>query len=144
MPKYFYVARNKAGVKVNGAEEGVSQDEVISRLQSKDLLVVSITSEGSKDVPVPSGSQAAYKGKFVPKHNRITAQDLTLFCRQLATLLGAGVTILKSLDIISNQVSSKRLHRVIKDLEKNMEAGLSFHEAMAKHSDIFSNSGFTW
>ncbi|MDD2680098.1 MAG: type II secretion system F family protein [Candidatus Omnitrophica bacterium] len=138
MPKYFYVARNKAGTKVDGVEEGVSQDEVISRLQSKDLLVVSITSEESKDTPLPSGAQATYRGKFIPKHNRITGQDLTLFCRQLATLLGAGVTILKSLDIISNQVSSKRLHRVIKDLEKNMEAGLSFHEAMAKHSDIFS------
>jgi type IV pilus assembly protein PilC len=138
MPKYIYVARNKAGTKVNGVEEGVSQDEVINRLQSKDLLVVKIATEESKDIPVPPGSQSVYKAKFVPKHNRISSQDLTLFCRQLATLLGAGVTILKSLDIISNQVSSKRLHRVIKDLEKNMEAGLSFHEAMAKYSDIFS------
>ena len=139
MPKFFYAARNKAGIKVNGVEEGVSQDEIISRLQSRDLLVVNIISgDNSKNVPVSPDLQAAQKGKFVSMHNRVTSQDLTLFCRQLTTLLGAGVTILKSLDIISNQVSSKRLHRVIKDLEKNMEAGLSFHEAMAKHSDIFS------
>ncbi|MDD5409573.1 MAG: type II secretion system F family protein, partial [Candidatus Omnitrophica bacterium] len=138
MPKYFYVARNKAGTKVNGVEEGLSQDEIVSRLQAKDLLVVNVTGEDSKGAPAPLDAQEVFKSKFKPKYNRITAQDLTLFCRQLATLLGAGVTILRSLDIISNQVSSRRLQGVIKDLEKNMEAGLSFHDAMSKHSNIFS------
>jgi len=62
-----------------------------------------------------------------------------LLCRHLATLLGAGVTILKSLDVISKQVASRKLYLVLKDLEKNMEAGLSFHEAMAKHPSVFSD-----
>ncbi|MDD5518938.1 MAG: type II secretion system F family protein [Candidatus Omnitrophica bacterium] len=138
MPKYFYVARNKAGTKVNGVEEGVSQDEIVSRLQAKDLLVVSVAGEDSKGASVPLDAPEVFKSKFKPRYNRITSQDLTLFCRQLATLLGAGVTILRSLDIISNQVSSRRLQGVIRDLEKNMEAGLSFHDAMSKHSNIFS------
>jgi len=139
MTKYFYIARNKAGAKLSGTEDGESQDEVISRLQAKGLVLVSIIPEaGSKDIPAAVNLSSGLKRKFSPRHNKVSNVDLTLFCRQLATLLGAGVTILKSLDVISQQVSSKRLYLVIQDLEKNMEAGLSFHETMAKHPEVFS------
>ncbi|MDO8662294.1 MAG: type II secretion system F family protein [Candidatus Omnitrophota bacterium] len=138
MAKYSYIARDKSGAKINGSEEGATQDEIINRLQAKGLVVVNILAESAgKEALAPAGSPAMVKVKSSPKHNRINNDDLTLFCRQLATLLGAGVTILKSLDIISLQVASKRLYLVIKDLEKNMEAGLSFHEAMAKHPKVF-------
>ncbi len=140
MPKYFYIARNKAGNKVSGSEEGATQDDVINRLQSKELIVISIIPEASSrqgaDFSEPS---VISRSKLTAKHARITSNDITLFCRQLATLLGAGVTILKSLDVISQQVSSRRLYTIIKDLEKNMEAGLSFHEAIAKHPQVFSD-----
>jgi len=138
MANYFYIARDRIGNKVNGAEEGANQDEVINRLQAKGFVVVSIAPEAGKDGPAPADTGAAIKGKLSFKHGRISGLDLTVFSRQLATLLGAGVTILKSLSIISQQVASKRLYFVIKDLEKNMEAGLSFHEAMAKHPEVFS------
>jgi len=140
MPNFFYIARDKAGKKATGAEEAGSQEEVISRLQAKDLVVVSIIPEASerKGGSGVAPADIVMKGRVAAKHNRVTNNDLTLFCRQLATLLGAGVTILKSLDIISQQVASKRLYQVIKDLDKNMEAGLSLHEAMAKHQVVFS------
>jgi len=138
MAKFIYIARDKAGNKINGVEEGSSQDEILNRMQAKGLLVVSIVLEAGKDNFIPSDLSSVIKVKFAPKHNRVTEADMTLFSRQLSTLLGAGVTILKSLSIISQQVGSKRLYLVIKDLEKNMEAGLSFHEAMAKHPEVFS------
>lgn len=139
MAKFFYVVRNKAGNKINGTEEGATQDEVINRLQAKDFVVVSVVPESSQEPAAPAGApNLSAKIKFRLKHNRVTDADRTLFCRQLATLLGAGVTILKSLSIISQQVASKRFYLIIKDLEKNMEAGLSFHEAMAKHPTVFT------
>ena len=138
MPKFFYIARNKEGKKDSGVEEAASQEEAISRIQAKDLIVINIFPE-SKETVTGLRPEAIPKIKFKPKHYRVTKDDLVLFCRQLATLLGAGVTILKSLEIISRQVSSRRLFNVIKDLQKNMEAGLSFHEAMAKHPSIFSD-----
>ena len=137
MPKFFYIARNKSGNKDSGVEEGVTQEEVLSRLQAKDLIVINIFPQ-TQEVAVGLNQEVASKIRFKPKHFRITRNDLVLFCRQLATLLGAGVTILKSLEILSRQVSSRRLYIVIKDLQKNMEAGLSFHEAMAKHPSVFS------
>lgn len=138
MPKFFYIARNKEGKKDSGVEEAASQEEAVSRIQAKDLIVINIFPE-SKDTMTGLRPEAIAKIQFKPKHYRVTKDDLVLFCRQLATLLGAGVTILKSLEIISRQVSSRRLFNVIKDLQKNMEAGLSFHEAMAKHPSVFSD-----
>lgn len=137
MPRFFYIARNRAGKKESGLEDASSQEEAISRLQARDLIVISIVPEHKEGV---SGirQNVVSKAKFKPKHYRITSDDLVLFCRQLATLLGAGVTILKSLEIITQQISSRRLYNVIKDLQKKMEAGLSFHEAMAKHPSVFS------
>lgn len=136
MPKFFYIARNKSGKKDTGVEESATQEEALLRLQAKDLIVISILPE-FKESGV--SYEVISKSKFKPKHYRIAGDDLVLFCRQLATLLGAGVTILKSLDIISQQVSSRRLFEVIKELQKNMEAGLSFHEAMSRHQTVFSD-----
>ncbi len=136
MARFFYITRDDKGRKNSGVEEGFSQEEVISRLQARGLLVVSVTPE-SKDAA--SGVKTDFKGgrlKF--KHYGVSSDDLVLFCRQLATLLGAGVTILKSLDIISLQVSSRRLFAILKKLQKDMEAGLSLHEAMSKHPVAFS------
>lgn len=139
MANFSYTARDKAGNKVNGLEEGATQDEVINRLQAKGFVVLGVTLEAGKDILNKVDLNAARKAKSTPKHNNITGEDLTLFCRQLATLLGAGVTILRGLNIISQQVASKRLYIVIKDLEKNMEGGLSFHETMTKHPKVFSD-----
>jgi len=136
MPRFFYIARNRAGKKDTGAEEAATQEEAISRLQAKDLIIVNIFPALKEGTGLDT--EIVAKARFKPKHYRITGDDLVLFCRQLATLLGAGVTILKSLDIIAQQVSSRRLCSVIKDLQKDMEAGLSFHEAMAKHRSVFS------
>jgi len=139
MAKFFYIVRDRAGNKINGTEEASGQDEVINRLQAKDLLIVSVMPElkqGESLAQSSTGFSGLRRSK--PKHFRVSSDDLVLFCRQLATMLGAGVTILKSLQIISQQVASQRLFQVIQDLGKKMESGLSFYEAMSKHPKVFS------
>jgi len=138
MPKFYYIARNSLGAKETGVEEALNQEEVVSKIQARGLIVVSVIPENI-DVSNKGAIKASAKAKSRLKRNKITGADLTLFCRQLATLLGAGVTILKSLDIITKQVVSKRLYAVVLDLQKNMEAGLSFHEAMVRHPKVFSD-----
>lgn len=137
MPRFFFIARNKDGKKISGVEDAPSQEEAVSRLQAKELIVISMYPE-SQHASAGSGQEVVAKVKFRPKHRRVSGEDLVLFCRQISTLLGAGVTILKSLDIIKKQVASQKLYDVIADLQKNMEAGLSFHEAMARHAKVFS------
>jgi len=138
MNKFYYIARNSAGVKETGVEEALTQEEVEAKIQAKGLIVVNIIPgdlEFSGATPVDN----SIKVRIKPKHGRVTREDLTLFCRQLATLIGAGVTILMSLEIISKQVASSKLYAASLDLKKNMESGLSFHEALALHPGIFSD-----
>ncbi len=136
MPGFFYIARDAKGNKVSGTEEASSSDELISRLQAKNLTIINVNLDSGKE-PVESRLELfAHKGHF--QHYRVTSQDLVTFCRQLATMLGAAVPILKSLDTIARQIPSRRMHGIIRDMVKNMEAGLSLHEAMARHPKIFS------
>ena len=138
MLKFYYIARNNLGTKETGIEEGLNQEEVVSKIQARGLILISVIPENTETFN-RDAAKTVVKTKFKQKRDRVTTSDLTLFCRQLSTLLGAGVTILKSLDIISKQVVSKKLYTVVVDLQKNMEAGLSFHEAMVKHPKVFSD-----
>lgn len=135
MPRFFYTVRDNKGQKNSGVEDGFNQEDVISKLQARGFLVVSIIPE-AKDEGLALDKVSGSRMKF--KHFGINSEDLMLFCRQLATLLGAGVTILKSMDIISMQVASAKLYTVVRKIIKDMEAGLSLHEAMSKHPAIFS------
>lgn len=137
MARFIYSVRDRSGKKISGYEEAPSQEELISRLQNKDLLVISVMPAEGKAADSDS-LKSGGKTKSSIKHQGITNEDLTLFCRQLATLLSAGVTMLKCLDIIGQQVASRKLFNVIKELQRLMEGGLSLHEAMAKHPKVFS------
>lgn len=138
MPKLIYIARDKAGKKVTGTQDSTSEEELISRLQAQDLVVINVmpATKESIDLLMPDKLREKIK---VSRHYGVNSNDLVLFCRQLTTLLGAGVTILKSLDTISKQVASQKLFLVMEVLKKDMEGGLSFHEALAKHPKIFSD-----
>ena len=137
MPRFFYIVRDKQGKKISGFEEATSAEEAINRLQARDFIVISIVPEYKEGITEVS-SEVLAKARLRFRHYRITSDDLTLLCRQLATLLGAGITILKSLEIISMQIASRKLFMVIKNLQRNMEAGLSLHESMARNRAVFS------
>lgn len=136
MPRFTYIARDSKGAKFSDTEEASSIDELIGRLQLKNLVVINVAPESKQDVAAAVQQVAAVKRKY--RHQGVSGDDLVVFCRQLATLLGAGVTILKSLDIISRQVESRKFCNILKELQKHMESGLSFHEAMSRYPNIFS------
>ncbi len=138
MVQFYYIARDKNGKKITGTEEAINQDELISRLQARGLIVINVVSptKGVKGSPV---SDSIVKTKFRHKHSRITSHDMVLLCRQLATLLSAGVTIMQSLRVISKQVASKRLYNVLLKVAEDMEGGASLHEAMSHYPHVFSD-----
>ncbi len=130
--KFSYTARNKNGELTQGVLDAFSEDEVISRLQAQDLLVVSVSSATDKVVL----SKKAKQGKF---HSGVKTDDLILFSRQLSTLLNAGIPLLRSLDILSKQVESKKLYNALEAIKADIEGGLTFHDALAKHKRVFSD-----
>ena len=84
-----------------------------------------------------ASSAEAIKKKF--HHKKIKLDDLLAFSKQLVTLLEAGVLLLKSLNVIIEQIESEQLFKVVTQLKKDVEQGKSFSEALAEHPKVFDS-----
>lgn len=129
MPNFIYKVRDKQGKVSAGSKEAQSEEELISKLQNDGLVVVSLTAEEIKSKKLPGLRQL---------HLRVTVDDLIIFGRQLATMLAAGVTLLKSLEVLSRQVESKALFGAVSQIKHDVATGSTFRDALAKHPKIFS------
>ncbi len=134
MPTFLYAARDRSGLVQTGHVDAATEDEVLSVLQSRGLFVTSVS---RKDLTAAGGtaSGAQLKRKL---HGRVTTEDKTMFCEQLATLLEAGVPLLRSLQILCDQVESRPLLIALQGIRRDIEGGKTFHEAVAKYPKIFS------
>jgi type IV pilus assembly protein PilC len=129
MIKFGYSARDKDGKLVEGVIEHVDQNEALATLQANGLVVISIAVQKKRFGTKP----------LVKKlKNRLNTDDLALFCRQLATLLNAGVTLLRSLSIVLKQTDSRSLYQTIDRIRADVEEGHSLRDAVVKHPKIFS------
>src|SRR5690606_30556230 len=68
----------------------------------------------------------------------IKIKDLSLFTRQLSVMVGAGLPIVRSFKILEEQTQNARLCKIAGQIREDLEAGLSLHEALERHSQIFS------
>ncbi|MBI3324214.1 MAG: type II secretion system F family protein [Candidatus Omnitrophica bacterium] len=133
MPSFFYTARDHNGTLQSGHLEAVDEDEVLSVLQNRGLIVTALSRKESR--ALPSGKPLSSRRL----HGRATSDDKVLFCEQLATLLDAGIPLTKSLQVISAQVESRLLLKAVDQMRQDIEAGRTFHDALAKHPKIFSS-----
>ncbi|MCQ9208823.1 MAG: type II secretion system F family protein, partial [Omnitrophica bacterium] len=129
MAQFIYKVRDRQGRERQGRREAQGQEELITQLQNEGLLVTSVVREerAKKKVSVRSAL-----------HIGVTIDDLILFARQLATMLEAGVTLLKALDVLTKQIESRILLEVAQKIKRDISAGSSFRDALAKHPRIFS------
>lgn len=141
MGRFSYIARTKDGTRDSGTIEAPSQDDAVTTLQKKGLVVTSIVDLDRKGMEVKKKSSFAAKVSVTHKfgHAGVRSSDLVIFARQLAMLLGAGVSLLKSLEVILKQIDSKRLYAAVLSITKDMEAGRTFKDAVAKFKSIFSD-----
>lgn len=73
------------------------------------------------------------------KSKKIKSKDMVVFTRQLATMVGAGVPLLRSLNTLQSQTENKNLKQVVGKLSKSIEGGSTFAEALAASPEVFSN-----
>jgi len=133
MPTYTYTSRDEKGLVQTGHVDAVDEDQVVAILQHRGLLVTSITRK-----ELAAHALLAVRRRKRPLHTGITVQDQVLLCEQLATLVQAGVPILRSLAVVSAQVESRRLLQALEAVAHDVEGGLSLHAALAKHPAVFS------
>ncbi len=135
MPKYKYVAKTQEGKTVSEISIANTKTELINRLRAKGLFIVSVAEIGERAAK-PSFFSAFFRAKG--KRSSLKLRDLTFFARNLSTMLSSGVTLLRSLEIISAQTESAKLGDALKKICNDVKGGLAFGEAIAKYPAIFS------
>src|SRR5436190_112829 len=126
MSTYVFKAMDLAGVKARGELEGDSKQAVSDQLKQRGLIVLDIADKhGSREIEL----------SFL---KRVKAGDLAVFSRQLATMITSGMSILRSLYVLEEQTENKFLRETIVAVRKDVEAGLSLSDAMARHPKVFS------
>jgi len=125
---YRYKARDKYGKFVSGIIAGEDRDAVAKHLHGMGYVPVGIEETKQLDIGLT---------KRFDIFNRITAAEVNLFTRQLLTLQRAGVPLLTGLDVMVKQTSNRRFKEVIGSAASEVETGISFSDALAKHKDVF-------
>ncbi len=133
MLTYKYIARDKHGKHKEGFLDVDSKDELVRVLQSRGLIVLSFKEVDTIDKAV---IKTAKKHRM---HTGVKLDDLITLAKQLQVLLTSGITLLRSLEIISMQVQSSRLFIAVEQMKKDISAGSSLKASIAKYPQIFSN-----
>ncbi len=129
MTTYNYTAKDKNGYTLNGSLDVSSESEAADALHKKELTIISI--EQAKD----KASRAGVK----VKGQKVKLDDLVIFTRQLATMIDSGIPLVHALGILSEQVENPVLKGVVVSVRQDIEAGMSFCDALAKHPKVFSD-----
>ena len=126
MSTYVFKAIDLAGVKAAGEIEADSKQAVSDQLRARGLVVLDI---GDK-----------YRSREINLSflERVKAGDLAVFARQLATMISSGMSILRALYVLEEQTESKMLKETVVAVRKDVEAGLSLSDALARHPKVFS------
>jgi type IV pilus assembly protein PilC len=126
MSTYVFKAIDLAGVKAKGEVEADSKQAVSDQLKSRGLVVLDIADKhSSREINLTF-------------FESVNATELAVFARQLATMISSGMSILRALYVLEEQTESKMLKETIVAVRKDVEAGLSLSDAMARHPKVFS------
>ena len=121
---FRYSVRDRAGKVTNGRIEGDSREAVAARLRQSGI-VLELTEDRFAQLN---------KIKF---GTSVKTKDVTIFARQFATMINAGLSLTKCLSILGAQSDSKEFREIITQLGRDVEAGQSLSEAMVKHTKVF-------
>ena len=128
MPFYRYKARDKYGALSVGTFESNGREAVAGHLDSLGYIPVMIEEEK------PGFSLS----RFLPDLETVSAADLIIFSRQLATLISAGIPFMASFTALEEQTENPKLKKVIGQVRREVEGGSTFADALAKHPKVFS------
>lgn len=127
---YAYKGKDADGKVVKGRIDAATESAVANRLKTMGISPMSIqeTSGGT-------GLQMEINlGSF---GKRVKLKDLAVMTRQMSTMISSGLSLLRSLTIITEQTASKELKKILGSVSREVESGSSLSDAIAKHSQVF-------
>ncbi len=131
MATYAYTVRDAAGTMRSGTSEAENPDVLARRLREQGFVI-------SRDQAGQSQKSRA-GGNWFENMQKVKLTELSIFCRQFSTMIDAGVSLVRCLDVLSQQQSNPRFKRIIMDVQKEVEAGNTLSKSLAKYPSVFSN-----
>lgn len=124
MAEFKYKAINPKGEIIKGIHKAKTRDEVLEVITANGYSPLAIEEvTGSKDIVLGT--------------KKINTKDISIFCRQLATMLEAGVSITYSIGILAEQIPNKKLRNILTKVNEDIRKGEELSTAMAKYEDEF-------
>ena len=127
---YLYRVRDKGGRLLEGSLEAENTGLVANKLKEMGYFPIAIEAAGvnhlQKELHIP-GLGA-----------RVKQKEIAIFARQFATMVNAGLTLLRSLIILGEQTENKVLAAAVNEVRTDVEAGASLSQAMSKHPKCFN------
>jgi len=124
---YRWEGMDKRGQRIKGRSVAANEQALKSELRRQGVVATRIRKQ----------SQAFKSG------GKVKAEDIAIFSRQLATMLGAGIPLVQAFEIVGNGHEKPAMQRLVLDIKGDVEGGTSLHEALAKHplyfDDLFVN-----
>jgi type IV pilus assembly protein PilC len=126
MSTYVFKAMDLAGAKARGEIEAESRQAVLSQLKARGLIVLDVADKhSSREINLA----------FM---ERVKAGELAVFSRQLSTMINSGLSVLRALNVLEEQTESKLLRETVAAVRKDVEAGSSLSDAIARHPKVFN------
>ena len=149
MAKYEYIALDARGQESRGVIDAPNPNEAVGQLRQSGYFPTSVVEEG-KGAPATKTTkktQKAMKAASAPKakggitlfaKKTVKSKTLMIFTRQLATLIDAGLPLLRGLTVLAKQEKDMVLRNTINALADGVQGGSTFSESMAQHPRIFN------
>jgi type IV pilus assembly protein PilC len=149
MPKYSYVAMDSRGKETKGTLDAANQNEAIGRLKEMNFFPTKVAEvvktankkdkADTKTARPKSGKKGGGMNINIPGlSGRVKSKTLTAFTRQLATLVDAGLPLLRGLRVLEKQERNPTLKTIIGELAFSIEGGSTFSEGLAQHPKVFN------
>lgn len=128
---YAYTGRDSTGKVVKGRVDAPGEASVTSRLRTMGIAPISI-----QQVSAGSGlnREISMGGLF---DKRVSMKDLAVMSRQMATMIGAGLPLLRALAILAEQSENPKLAQTLEEVRAAVESGATFSDSLAKHPKVF-------
>src|SRR5687767_7536228 len=126
---FEYKVRDRAGKVTTGKLDAESPSQVATKLKSMGYAPVSITEANaglSKEISIPGFGK-----------KKVKLKDLAVFSRQFATMINSGLSLLRALNILTEQTENKELARILGEVRTDIETGNSLSSSMGKHPEAF-------
>ena len=127
MDMFEFKARRPSGEVVSGKLNAANEAAVVSYIREQGMYATQI----KKEVP----KRKSFQFSFIKQ--KITLYDIAMFCRQFATLVGAGVSLVGAIEIMIEQTTNQRFKEIIQKVGDDVRKGLQLSAALAGFPDVF-------